>query len=497
MKMKWLQSPLFLLLLPFFFVFHGYVENHYFMKFADCWPLLGMYTGGAIVVYGLIRLFLRNNMKAALLATYICAVYFFFGALHDFLRKNDLFLHRYSLLLPALAVITFLVAFYIRKTLSFRRLPVFLNSLLLVYLLLDTCILIGKVAKKKSAPPVGYSIIPVSVTRCDNCPRPDIYFILFDDYSSSKTLKEVYKYDNSDFDRFLLSEGFQIQRNSRSNYPGTPMSMASILNYSYLHDLKGVTFRSYADMFDAIAQNRVVNFLYGQGYTVANYSPFDLPGCPSGNDQPFIPQKARLISRRTLLNYLVRDLQVWIKNHLKNPIAVAGDMAAEIEHENKWVFSKTLEESRKKTGTPRFVYSHIFLPHPPFLFDSLQRRRDPYDVATHLDEDHPEYYLDYLPYTNARAKDLITAIKRNTGGKAVIIFMSDHGFRYQGNGKDNLKYIFHNQNAVYYPDKDYHLLYDSISAVNEFPVLFNKLFRQNFPLLKDSSIYLMDKGFDP
>jgi hypothetical protein len=496
MKKKWLRSPLFLLLLPFFFVFHGYVENHYFMKFADCWPLLGMYTAGAIVVYGLVRLFLRNNMKAALLTTYICAVYFFFGALHDFLRKNNIFLHRYSLLLPALAVTTLLVAFYIKKTPSFRRLPVFLNSLLLVYLLLDAGTLIWKVTEKKTGPPVDYSLIPVSATRCDSCPRPDIYFILFDDYSNSKTLKEVYDYDNSDFDRFLVNEGFRIQRNSRSNYPGTPMSMASILNYSYLKDLKGFIFRSYADMFDAIAQSRVVNFLYAQGYTVANYSPFDLPGCPSGRDLPFIPANARLISRRTLLNYVVRDLQTWIKTHLKSPTALATDMASVVERENSWAFSKTIGESEKKTGSPRFVYAHLYLPHPPFLFDSLLHRRDPYDIATHLDEDHPGYYLNYLPYTNARAKDLITAVKKNTGGKAVIIFMSDHGFRCLRNGEIT-PWFFDNQNAVYFPDKDYHLLYDSISAVNEFRVLFNKLFRQNFPLLKDSSIYLMDKGFDP
>jgi hypothetical protein len=497
MKKKWWQSPLFLLLLPFFFVFHGYVENYYFMEFADCLSLWGIYTGGAIVVFGLARLFLRNTTKAALFATYILAVYFFFGALHDFLRKNDFFLHRYNLLLPALTVLTLLVAFFIRKRLSFHRLPVFLNALLLVYLLLDAATLIWKATGKKAGPPVDYSFMPVSVTRCDSCPRPDIYFILFDDYSNSKTLKEVYNYDNSDFDRFLMNEGFHIQLYSRSNYASTPISVASILNYSYLRDLKGITFRSYADMFDAIGQDRVVNFLYAQGYTVVNYSPFDLPGRPSGTDMPFIPTKARLISRRTLLNYLVRDLQTWIKTHLQGPIALASDRAAVVERENRWAFTQTIEESGKKTGDPRFVYAHLFLPHPPFLFDSLLHRRDPYDIATHIDEDHPGYYLNYLPYTNARAKDLITAIKRNTGGKAVIIFMSDHGFRYLGNGKNSQAYLFNNQNAVYYPDKDYHLLYDSISGVNQFRVVLNKLFGQDLPLLKDSSIYLMDKEFEP
>ena len=89
--------------------------------------------------------------------------------------------------------------------------------------------------------------------------------------------------------------------------------------------------------------------------------------------------------------------------------------------------------------------------------------------------------------------DLISTIKKNTGGNAVIIFMSDHGFRYIPNGKDLPGYAFNNQNAVYFPDGDYHLFYDSISAVNQFRVIFNKMFRQNLPLLKDSSIFLITK----
>jgi hypothetical protein len=40
-------------------------------------------------------------------------------------------------------------------------------------------------------------------------------------------------------------------------------------------------------------------------------------------------------------------------------------------------------------------------------------------------------------------------------------------------------------------------LYDSISGVNQFRVVFNKLFHQHLPLLKDSSTYLKDKGFNP
>ncbi|MDQ3277751.1 MAG: hypothetical protein M3Q06_05465, partial [Bacteroidota bacterium] len=56
--------------------------------------------------------------------------------------------------------------------------------------------------------------------------------------------------------------------------------------------------------------------------------------------------------------------------------------------------------------------------------------------------------------------------------------------------------VFRNLNAYYFSDKDYGMLYDSISPVNTFRVVLNKYFSQSFPLLKDSSFYLVDPEYD-
>jgi hypothetical protein len=184
-----------------------------------------------------------------------------------------------------------------------------------------------------------------------------------------------------------------------------------------------------------------------------------------------------------------RDLQKWIEDHLEDSTLLSGHRISEFDRVNRQFLAGTKEESNKKPGYPRLIYTHVFMPHFPFFYDSLMHRRALRDVAAHADEKDPSYYLQYLPYTNSCAKDLISTIKRNTGGKAVIIFMSDHGFRDESNGENILGVsAANNQNAIYFPDKDYRLFYDSISAVNEFRVVFNKLFRQNIPLLKDSVI---------
>jgi hypothetical protein len=490
--MKKLQRPLFLLLLPVFFVFHGFVENYTFIRVGDCLLLLGIYTAATLVIYFLVLLSLRSPMKAALFAGFIMAFFFFFGALHDFLRRSNFFLHKYSILLPVFAATAALLMIYLKKKAVPSRLPLFLNLLLLLYIVIDGSSLAWKALQKGPAPVADYSFTSAPIVRCDSCPRPDIYFILFDDYSGNKTLKEIYHYDNSGLDSFLVREGFSVQKNSQSNYPYTMASMASILNFSYLSNLKDMISPDYKGMLDAISHSRVINFLYSQGYAVINYSPFDLTGQPSVRDIPLLPAKIRLITNRTLMNYMARDLHTWVDLHLKDSSLLADQRISAFDRENTEVLEQTRSESAKHADHPRFVYAHLLLPHFPFFYDSLLRRRSRDDVAAHFNEDQPRYYLDYIPYTNACARDLISTIKKNTGGKAVIIFMSDHGFRYSPKG-EFMPYTFNNQNAIYFPDREYSGLYDSISGVNQFRVVFNKLFRQNLPLLKDSTLFLGNK----
>ncbi|HXB96005.1 MAG TPA: sulfatase-like hydrolase/transferase, partial [Puia sp.] len=151
----------------------------------------------------------------------------------------------------------------------------------------------------------------------------------------------------------------------------------------------------------------------------------------------------------------------------------------------------TMQVSALPDHRPRFVYTHVMMPHEPFLFDSLLRWRSVKEIR--MPAPRLKDYLGYLPYTNSRIRQLITTIKKNTGGKAVILFMSDHGFRYwEEHIPDSV--FFRNQNAVYFPDGNYSGFYDNISNVNQFRLVFDKLFHLELPLLKDSTILLLDKN---
>ncbi len=122
------------------------------------------------------------------------------------------------------------------------------------------------------------------------------------------------------------------------------------------------------------------------------------------------------------------------------------------------------------------------------MYDSTGQLTNTYKaVKGHKQSGIDNLYLQYLVYTNKRMMTFLDQLFAATQGKAVIMVMSDHGYR-DVFGSDGKFFGFTNFNAVYLPNRDYHLWYDSVTNVNQFPLLFNTLFGQQIPLRKDSSV---------
>ncbi len=126
------------------------------------------------------------------------------------------------------------------------------------------------------------------------------------------------------------------------------------------------------------------------------------------------------------------------------------------------------------------------MPHSPFSYDSTGAEMNINAFDKTLDSNLlNKAYLQHLVYTNKVVGSLVDDLLKKTNNQAVIILMSDHGYRSLVlNGKtivpDN------NFNAVYIPGSDYRYYYDMISNVNQFRALFNSLFDVKVPLLADS-----------
>ena len=149
-----------------------------------------------------------------------------------------------------------------------------------------------------------------------------------------------------------------------------------------------------------------------------------------------------------------------------------------------------------------FVHGHVLAPHQPFVFDSLGNAIEPdhyYTIWKPVEDGrdpvrYKEEYISQMKFVNTKILQLVDKILANENRESIIIIQGDHG---PGSELTNTKSIEGNNfkerltilNAYYFPDKDYNSLYDSISPVNSFRVIFNKYFETDFPLLEDEAFY--------
>jgi hypothetical protein len=485
------RNEYFLFLLPLFFVLHGYTEHYSFIPETDVLELLGRYQLAVIIVALLGLLVFRNWRKAAVFAFTVMTFHFLFGPLHDTVKQwtGNSFITRYSFLLPAIiAGFIALVIYFFRATRTFTRFTKYINLLLLILILIDAGQLLVKMSRNKKQ----VAGLPQNFINCDTCSRPDIYFIIADEYAGNRELKEVFGFDNTPFENELRKRGFHITDSSVSNYNYTPFCMASTFRMEYLRGIEGKNTSS-SDRklcYSAINQNRVLQFLQSLGYGFRNYSVFQFNDeLPPVQSTSFFLTGKDLITAQTFLSRLDRD----IRFNLISRFGLKGEMYRVATYElniNETLFEKTKQEVQAPSEGPRFVYTHLMMPHYPYFFDR-NGKLNRVEILMEGNQALQKEYIEYLQYSNGRFLELIDHIKKASKQPPIIIFMGDHGFRHFNTDVDH-KYYFMNLNSVYLPGGNYAGFYKGMSSVNQFRVLFNSRFGQKLPLLKDSTSFLLE-----
>ena len=364
----------------------------------------------------------------------------------------------------------------------------FLNTLLLIYLVVDAGLLIKNNflhPKSESAQLAKYKL-----SVCDTCQKPPVYLIIFDSYFGSQGLNEFFHYDNSGFERFLTDQGFHVVKASHSNYKYTAFSMASLLNMQYLGNIGTPdlsNYYGYNTALSAIKSNVVTQYFASQGYKINNFSIFDIKDIPAGFSSGVLPEKVQLITSQTMYYRVNAWLPFFLRKNKLITVKVKEGVEKRIVNRNKEDLEQSIPKGFTKDNTPVFTYIHIMMPHYPFIVDSSGNRSGFLEKKDFLPQDSiNKMFLQYEVYTNKIITDHIARLQKETGGKAVVLLMSDHG--YQDAITDNKVLPYYNLNAVYLPQRNYQAWYNGISNVNQFRVLFNTLFHQQLPLLADSVV---------
>lgn len=335
----------------------------------------------------------------------------------------------------------------------------------------------------------------------DQIPRPDIYYIVLDGYTRADILSDIYGVDNAPFLAGLVENGFYIAENSMSNYAQTVLSLASSLNMTYVDQMPrelDVSNRDVNWLVPLVKQSAVRDFLEQRGYrTVAFASGYGRTEMTDADE--YIHPTTGAVG--TFESLLIRTTALLILEDCSSLLGLSFPYPGYEAHRELVHFSfEQLPQVASLPG-PKFVFLHILIPHPPFVFgpdgEELPQRhkyglRDASDFQGSLQE-YITGYRDQLHFLNQQLEQVLQEIFERSSSTPVVILQGDHGSAAHLDWRSPKPEQLHERmailNAYYLPDALATTFYDSISPVNTFRIVFNHYFATDLPLLEDASYF--------
>jgi len=514
--MKFLRIPFHPLLLSIYPIVHLYARNLVLIPIENTFRILAVTLAFALFFLAAFKIILKDWALAGVLSSLLVVLFYTFGHAANAIEAWTLNLQitfDVSILgwiwLAALLVISLLA---IKFGLPEQTTP-------LLNIVAMALVIVPAISIASYATAVGGSVsadeAKLSILRGEQeaeagmsqVAGPDIYFIILDGYQRADTLLDSYGYDNSAFTEGLQERGFYLASSSRSNYLNTNYSLNTSLNLVYYHEFPDqILLNSKYDL----QTNYVSDFLRREGYEIVVFD----SGSDDTNDQYadiFVTPTSSQVEGDQLINpfeqLLLRTTAAALLFQGSSLDAGPGDASD--------VFAKAVNQELAQrrelithafgslaeygaNGGEQLLFSHIFLPHFPFLYgpdrEELQYHQN---LNLYWYEVEPENYIEYynyqLDYLNQAVLDAVDEILAASEGPVVIVVQSDHGDRKLINfdeptnaGVDARSAIL---NAIYYSDGDYESLYQSVTPVNTFRLIFNHWFGTDYPLLPDRTFF--------
>jgi hypothetical protein len=452
---------------------------------------------------------LHSSPKGAFLASLMAILFFSYGHVYQVaegISLGGLTLGRHRLLLTLwVLVLVAAAAWMVRRRAFPLGLTRFLNITVALALILPL-LQIGSFQVKALAPgrqADAAPASPVALAPPAGGTLPDVYYIILDAYTRQDVLEQVFSYDNQPFIQGLRDLGFVVSDKSRSNYAITRLSIPSSLNMNYLDALGPPLDPNAKDAawLDRICKsNAVRGALESLGYkTVAFESAYGMTDWQDADiylsPRPSLlggaqvrlginPFEAMLLE--TSLGRAVIDGRVKL-----NQLLGANIPDPNKEFRDRILFDFDQLGSVPNIPGPKFVWVHIMSPHPPYIFTADGGIASQQGVFTLADQvsgsgslDEKKAYADQVNYINTRTLEAVKQVLANSKTPQIIVIQGDHG-AFHVKPEDRMK----NLNAYYFPDGGSPQVYDSISPVNTFRVIFNRYFGADLPLLPDRHEY--------
>ena len=467
----------------------------------------------AVFVFGVSALFTRDTRKSALITSLIIVLFFSFGHLMQSLEGIYVLGIDIGRLRVLIWPVLITLVLGVRVILRSRSIPILLPKYLFLVSAILVSLQLGQIGyyafrefTSNLNKPIAQEVIaPEDKPSQPDASLPDIYYIILDSYTRQDVLSQIYQFDNSKFINQLNELGFYVGNCSPSNYLVTKLSLSSSLNMDYLIDLdRHLEPNKDIDKFvlsDLIQHSRIRKELESRGYRFYSIEgSYLLTNIPDSYRQLKLSDTEQNISDGQWINpfeemYIKTTAAIILYRLPLGPVT-------------KWIEGLTFPFTKKaliqqfqlssltqvsKEPGPKFVFTHLMIPHFPYIFTAdgkIQSDASYYlrDLRKADDPIQRDGYTNQIQFLNNRLPEIIKSIINNSNHPPVIIIQGDHGLDNSHRSAILNAYYFPKANG--YPD-----LYPTISPVNTFRLVSNRLFNTEYPLLPDLTYGLVGDGF--
>ena len=483
---------------PVLFLFAENAEQQ--VTLGPLWaPLLLCLVAGVALLLAMIAV-TRSVLRGGLLATLVLLLFFSFGHLWNVVGA-PMDASRWLMAAGYLLIGIGLGLMIWRGGRWVPGLSRFLNIAAVVLLVFNAL----RVANFASASAAAAEAVPSSpaVVLEEPAVKPDIYYIILDRYANADTLREVYRFDNEPFLRELEARGFSVARHAWANYVKTALSVYTSLSMDYIDpEQLGIDRRSrarFTEIHGALRDHLAVPVaLKSLGYDYVHLGGWWEPTATNIDADIALRYQGSAEFASALWSTTALSL-IW-------PPSFGGtgpggetmpyrDMARETV---LYAFNR-LEEAASRSG-PDYVFAHITVPHPPYVFNADGSFPTDEEVHSRSERDN---YVAQLQWTNQRVlraidrlmdhepnePDPIIVLQADEGPFPPAFSANEAGFQWLDASAREVQQKYGILNAMRLPGADPAALgfNDRTSPVNEFRIVLDAYFDADLPLLPDET----------
>ena len=414
----------------------------------------------SIIIWIVIRKIIKNGNKAALITGVGVVFFFYFGYVQDALKGilvSNIPVNKTSILVPISIIIFIILTVYFIKSKNNFESIIKIANVVSITLILVVCV---------------QFIIPGA-----SAEKPNVYHIILDEYTDNEILTKKFGYNNEKFLEFLNNNGFYMHDKLFSTFGGTVKELNVILNMEYPKKLRWMS-----EDYESLNNNKVMSIFSNQDYSVIetnsmmrwkNFSDVDTKLCYDTNfiNSEFLDQ----VLGKSIIRYFLEKYQ---QDTRRDTVRCTFDV---------------LNEITLKTDGPKYVFSHVYVPHPPFLFGPNGENviPDHREISGLQSWENPQGYVNQLIYATNEITVVIKNIVKNDPN-AIIIVQGDTGTLTGTDISKKTMKEFYQAHSILYAvripdveDSDYMI------PVNTYRIIFNNYFNMNYDYLEYHS-YLVD-----